>query len=273
MAKKGGRELVERVTSSAAKQGGDEAVEQVAVMARKYGPEALSALDNSPSILPVIRAVDALPKSQARLALARLSAGAAGRELAEATARLGSIALQSELKHPGVGLVLVRSLGDEGADLASRLTTDQAISIGRHAEDLGRLAPAQRRGVLAMLRNDTERMVTFVGRFVEANPGKSLFTAATTAVILAEPDRILGGDEIVFDAEGNPIVVRRAGLADRVLEAGGDVVSHVSDRYLRPVYLTATAFAGAFLTAWLSLKVWQFRRLKRALTIGGKRRD
>ena len=273
LAKKGGRELVERVTTSAAKQGGDEAVEQVAIMARKYGPEALAALDNSPSILPIIRAVDELPESQARLALARLSAGATGRELAETTARLGSIALRSELKHPGVGLILVRSLGDEGADLAARLTPDQAIAIGRHADDIAGLASSQRQGLLAMLRNDTERMVAFVGRFVEANPGKSLFTAATTAVILAEPDRILGGDEIVFDAEGNPVVVHRAGLAGRVLEAGGNVVSHVSDRYLRPVYLTAAAFAGAFLIAWMSLKVWQFKKFKGAMTISSKRRD
>ena len=124
-----------------------------------------------------------------------------------------------------------------------------------------------------MLRNDTQRMVAFVGRFVEANPGKSLFTAATTAVILAEPDRILGGDEIVFDAEGNPVVVHRAGLAGRVLEAGGNVVSHVSDRYLRPVYLAAAAFAGAFLIAWMSLKVWQFKKFKGAMTISSKRRD
>jgi hypothetical protein len=273
LANKGGRELVERVTSSAAKQGGDEAVEQVAVMARKYGPEALAALDNSPSILPILRAVDELPESQARLALTRLSAGKSGRELADATARLGSIALRSELKHPGVGLVLVRSLGDEGADLASRLTTDQAITIGRHADELAALAPSQRQGILAMLRNDTERMVAFVGRFVEANPGKSLFTAATTAVILAEPDRILGGDEIAFDADGNPVVVHRAGLAGRVLEAGGNVVSHVSDRYLRPVYLTAAAFAGAFVLAWLSLKVWQLKKFKGALTTNSKRRD
>jgi hypothetical protein len=273
LANRGGRELVERVTSSAARQGGDEAVEQVAVMARKYGPEALAALDNSPSILPILRAVDELPESQARLALTRLSAGKAGRELAEATAKLGGIALRSELRHPGVGLVLARSLGDEGADLASRLTTDQAITIGRHADELARLAPAQRQGILAMLRNDTERMVAFVGRFVEANPGKSLFTAATTAIILAEPDRILGGDEIVFDAEGKPVVVHRAGLAGRVLEAGGNVVSHVSDRYLRPVYLTAAAFIGTLLVAWLFLKVWQFNKFKKVLTTTSRPRD
>ena len=116
-----------------------------------------------------------------------------------------------------------------------------------------------------MIRNDTARMVGFVGRFAEANPGKTLFTAATTAVILAEPERILGGDEVVFDAEGNPIVIRKGGLADRAIEAGGNVAGHVSERYLRPLYLMIAAFAGAFVLAWLALKLWQFRKLKSAI--------
>lgn len=273
LSKKGGQELVERVTATAVKQGGDDVVEQVAAMASKYGPDALAALDNSPSILPIIKAVDELPVAQAKTALSRLSAGAAGRELAEATNRFGSVALRSELQHPGVGLVLVRSLGDEGADLASRLDSKQAIAIGRHAEDLAKLSAAQRQGVLAMLRNDTEQMVGFVGRFVEANPGKTLFTAATTAVILAEPERILGGDEVVFDAEGNPIVVRKGGLADRAIDAGGDVAGHVSERYLRPIFLTVAAFAGAFALAWIALKVWQYKKLKRVLRTTTPRRD
>ncbi len=273
LSKKGGQELVERVTASAAKQGGDEAVGQVAVLAGKYGPDALLALDNAPAMVPVIRALDELPAAQAKIALTRLSAGASGRELAEATARFGSLALRSELKHPGVGLILVRTLGDEGADLASRLTPDQAIAVARHSEDIAKLSAAQRQGVLAMLRNDTERMLGFVGRFVEANPGKSLFTAATTAVILAEPERILGGDEVVFDAEGNPIVVRKGGIADRAIEAGGDVAGHVSERYVRPLYLTVMAFAGTFFVTWIALKVWQYKKFKSALRGNSIRRN
>jgi hypothetical protein len=265
--------LVDRVTATAAKQGGEEAVEQVAALAGKYGPDALAALDNAPAILPVIRAVDELPAAQAKIALTRLSAGAGGRELADATARFGSIALTSELKHPGVGLILVRTLGDDGADLASRLNADQAIAVGRHAEDLAKLSIEQRQGIMAMLRTDTQNMVGFVGRFVEANPGKTLFTAATTAVILAEPERILGGDEVVFDAEGNPIVVRKGGLADRAMEAGGDVAGHVSERYVRPLYLTVLAFAGTFFLAWVAIKAWQYKKLKSVLRANASRRD
>ncbi len=221
LGRKGGQEILERVASNAAKQGGDGAVENVAKLAGKHGPEALAALDNSPSIMPVITALEEIPESQVRFALAKLAAGESGRELAETISRFGAVALRSELKHPGVGMILVRSLGDEGADLATRLSGDQAIAVARHADDLAKLPDAQRAGILGMLKSDTDRMVAFVGRFVEANPGKSLFTVATTTVILAQPERILGGDEVVFDADGNPIVVSKLGVVGRTMEAGG----------------------------------------------------
>ena len=152
-------------------------------------------------------------------------------------------------------------------NLLQRLA-DIVGNVGRHAEDLSKLPAAQRSGVLALIRNDTDRMLAFVGRFVEANPGKTLFTAAATTVILAEPERILGGDEVVFDAEGNPIVVRKGGLADRALDAGGNVAGHVSTHYLRPIVLTGAALAGVLLIAWLAFKLWQFKKFRSVLRIG-----
>ncbi len=263
MVKRGGQELVTRVTGTAARQGGDEAVQQVAKLAAKHGPEALAALDNSPSIMPILRALDELPPSEVSTALARLAAGVPGRELAESVSRFGVAALRSELLHPGVGMVLVRSLGDDGADLAARLSSDQAIALTRHADDIAKLPAAQRAGVLGMLRSDADRMVSFIGRFVEANPGKSLFSVAATTVILAQPERILGGDEVVFDAEGNPIVVSKAGLVGRSMDAGGDVAAHVSEKYLQPVFLAVMAFVGVLAAIWSIIKIWQFRMLKR----------
>lgn len=266
LTKKGGQELAERVTTAAVKQGGDDAVKQVSVLVGKHGPEALAALDNAPALLPVLGALDEIPKSQVRLALSKLAAGQSGKELAEGVSRYGAAALRTELKHPGVGLVLVRSLGDEGVDLASRLSTNQAIAIGRHADDIARLPAAQRSGLLALLRRDTERVVTFVGRFVEANPGKTLFTVATTTVILAEPERILGGDEVVFDADGNPVVVRKRGIVDRSIETAGSAAAHVSERYIRPLFLAAAAFAATFATLLIGLKLWHVHRREKLKT-------
>ncbi|MGI9442245.1 MAG: hypothetical protein ACR2N1_07240, partial [Rubripirellula sp.] len=262
LSRKGGKEIMERVVTTATRQGGDEAVEQVAKFTGKYGPDALAALDNAPSLMPLLRTLDDLPPAQVKLALTRLAAGKSGRELAEAIAVHGGSALRMELQHPGVGLFFVRSFGDEGVELASKMTTDQAIVVARHADDIGKLPAAQKAGLLGMLKGNTEQMVAFMGRFVEANPGKVLFSVAATTVILAEPERILGGDEIVFDADGNPVLISKSGFADRAMEAGGEVASHVSTNYLRPVYLTVMAFVGVFVVIWGSLKYWAFRKMK-----------
>jgi len=264
LSRKGGKEIMERVVLTATRQGGDEAVEQVAKLTGKYGPDALAALDNAPSIMPLIRTLDELPSSQVRTALTHLAAGKPGRELAEAVAQYGGSALRMELQHPGAGLVFVRAFGDEGVELASKLTKKHRILIAGHADDIAKLPATQKAGVMGMLKGNTDEMVAFVGRFVEENPGKILFTVAATTVILAEPDRILGGDEIVFDADGNPVVMRKGGFAGRAIEAGGEVASHVSTNYLRPVYLTVMAFVGVFVVVWGSLKYWAFRKIKAA---------
>ncbi len=257
LARQGGRELAERVGAAALREGGEEAADQVSRLTAAYGPDALRALDNAPELAPVLAALKQIPDSEVPAVLSRLSAGASGRELARSIGRVGVSALRGDLVHPGVGAVLARSLGDEGAELATKLSTDQAIVVARHADDLAVLPAGQRQGVLALLHRDAERMVAFMGRFAADNPGKTLFTAAATTVLLAESERILGGDEIVFDAEGNPIVVSKAGFAGRTLQAGGKVAAEISESFLRPLYLTGLAFVATFASLFLLLKFWQ----------------
>lgn len=260
LAQRGGRELMERVAAAASREGGEAAVDRVAKLTAEHGPEALAALDNAPQMLPVLNALDSLPPAEVKQSLVRLAAGSSGRELAESVQRYGTAALRSELRHPGVGLTLVKSLGDDGAELAARLTDDQAITVARHADSIATLPAQQRQGVLALLHSDADRMVRFMGRFAEANPGKTLFTAATTAIILAEPERILGGDEIVYDAEGNPILMSKAGLLGRTFDAGGSVAEHISERYVRPLLFAIAAFIGAFVGLLAVLKLWHVHR-------------
>ena len=256
MTKQGGKEVVERVTSTATRQGGDELVEQVARITRTHGPDAINAMDNVPSLTPVIGALDELPKTQAKQALSRLAAGTTGRELGETVTRYGAVTLKAELKHPGVGGMLVRKLGGEGGELATRLSTDQAITLARHADDIAKLAPSQRTGLLSLIRKDADRFFTFVGRFAEKNPGKVLFTAAGTTIVLQESERMLGGDEIVFDAAGNPIVVTKPGMLGRPAVMAADTANHVSKYYLRPLFCAALAFVTFFggVFAWRKLQ-------------------
>lgn len=267
LSRRGGQEVLDRVTSTALRQGGDDAVEKIAQLAAKHGPDALAALDNTPDLVPILRALDEIPEAQVKAAIVKLAAGAPGRELAEGVGKFGSAALRSELAHPGVGLALVRNLGDDGAELAARLTSDQALALAKHAEEIARLPTAQRTGLLSVFRNDTERMVKFMGRFLEANPGKTLFTVATTTIVLAEPDRILGGDEIVLDADGNPIVVRKEGLAGRTLDAGGAAAEHVSENYIKPVFYAIMAFLGTFAALWMAIKLWHAHQREKQQTL------
>lgn len=265
LAKQAGKELVERVTKAAVAQGGEEAVEQVAKLVGKHGPEALDALGKSPAIMPVLKALDDIPEAQVKTAI-RAIASAGGRELAETTSKFGSAALRSELKHPGIGAALVRELGEEGAELAGRLSGDQAITVGRYAKEIGKLPAQQRKGVVGLLGKEMNRTVSFMGRFAERNPGKVLFSVAATTVILAQSERILGGDELVFDAQGNPVLVSKPGLAGRTLEAGGKAAGHVSNQYLQPLFYAALAFGIAFAVIWGGLKLYHTHQREKLLT-------
>ncbi len=266
LAKSASKEVIERVATMAAREGGEEAVEQVAKLTAKHGPEVLMALHNSATVLPVMKALDEIPASQVRAALGKLAAGESGKALSTAVTRYGAKALETELKHPGAGLVLLKHFGDDGAELASKMTSDQAIVIARHADEIAALPAAQRTGVLSLIRNDTEKVVAFAGRFIEANPGKSLFTVATTTIILAEPERILGGDEVVFDADGNPIVVSKAGIVGRSIESTGKAAEHISNNFVQPLFYAALAFAGTFAALWIMLKLWHTHKREKQLT-------
>ncbi|WP_345684104.1 hypothetical protein [Novipirellula caenicola] len=266
LAKNVSKEVMERVATTAAREGGEEAVEQVARLTAKHGPEVLMALDNSTAVLPVMKALEELPASQVRVALGKLAAGESGKALSTAVTRYGVKTLETELKHPGAGLVLLKHFGDDGAELASKMTSDQAIVIARHADEIAALPAAQRTGVLSLIRKDTEKVVAFAGRFIEANPGKSLFTVATTTIILAEPERILGGDEVVFDADGNPIVVSKAGIVGRSIESTGKAAEHISNNFLQPLFYAALAFAGTFAALWIMLKLWHTHKREKQLT-------
>jgi len=250
--KKGGREMAEKLSQKAASEGGEATVERVAGLAGKYGPDAVRGLDNVATLRPVLGAIDELPASQIGPALSRLAAGVPGKELGEAVTRFGSGALRAELKHPGVGVRFANSLGDDGIVLAQKLTTDQAIAIGRHVDDIAKLPAVQRGAVLEMMSTQTDRFVSFIGSFVKANPGVTLFTAASTGIILANKDAILGGDEIVFDADGNPTIVSKSGLLER---ASSRLTTEVGERFVSPTLRVALALAATIIAIYSGIKL------------------
>ncbi|MFM8173702.1 MAG: hypothetical protein ACKN81_09170, partial [Pirellulaceae bacterium] len=141
------------------------------------------------------------------------------------------------------------SLGNDGIFLAEKLSTEQLLLVARHADDIAKLPVAQQEGVLQMMRSDTKAMLSFLGRFVEKNPGTTLFTAAGTGIILAESERILGGDEIVFDKDGNPHLVSKPGTIGRSFD-------QAADRLLNPIFNWILPIVAVAFSIFLAIHLW-----------------
>lgn len=250
----GGEVGVRRIVERALREGGEDTVNTLVRLSREHGVSALHAADNAVNIPRLVMAVDELPRTAVGSALRRLGAGAEGQALARIVDRHGIAALRAEVAHPGIGGRLVSTLGTDSAPLVGRLSTDHAVGLARHADDIHRLPATQQDGVLRILRQDAERMAAFMGRFLERNPGIVLFTGAATTIILANSERILGGDDLVFDGEGNPVLLPRQGTVERILAPTVNTVLW----FVLPLLSLGT-------TIWLAVKIWylwQFYRLR-----------
>ena len=230
----GGEAAVRRVADRAFREGGEEAVEGIVRMAGSHGVYALRAADNAVNIPAVIRAVDELPSEMAGPALRRLS-GSEGRALSNMVQNYGSSALRSEVMHPGIGMRAISTLGQDGADLMVRMSSDQAVTLGRHLDDIARLPATQRQDIAELIYRDMERMIQFIGDFIRNNPGKVLFTASATTIILKNSDKVLDGGEIIYDEEGKPHLIEKPGFIERIIKPVVDPVMKVVVWVMAPV--------------------------------------
>lgn len=251
LAEFGGKKAVKEIGERVAREGGQEAVEKLTKLTRAHGLDAIRAARKVDDISPVLRSVDNLSDDAAGAALRRL-AGESGERLARLTRSFGTRALKAEIRHPGVGARLVQTLGDDGAELAMKLDTGQAVQLARHADEIADLAPARRSGILALFRENTKKMLAFTGRFVRDNPGKVLFTGAATGLVLTHSDKILGGATIKYDKQGKPHVVQQAGLVGRLVK---EPLMRILD-VLLPIIAVGAA-------AWFALKLWSLYRTTR----------
>lgn len=249
LAELGGDVAVGNLARKVLTESGEQGVEQLATLAGKFGPDAVRALQQADSVAPVLKAISDLPDAMVGPALRRLASASAPKELTEAVSRYGASALRAEVVHPGMGGKLVGSLGNDGIMLTEKLSSEQLLQVARHADDIAKLPTAQRESVLQMIRSDTKAMVSFLGRFVEKNPGTTLFTAAGTGIILSESERILGGDEIVFDKDGMPHLVSKPGTVGRT-------VDQVSDRLMTPILNWLLPIIAVAFSIFLAIRLW-----------------
>ncbi len=97
------------VAEQVLKDSGEQGLQEVTKLAAKFGPDVIHAVENTPAVAPVLKALETMPEEQLPKAIARLAAGQQGKELAETTVRYGAKALRAEVAHPGVGGRLVRA--------------------------------------------------------------------------------------------------------------------------------------------------------------------
>jgi hypothetical protein len=266
MTKHVGEELIERTAQKVVREGGEKSLVEVGELVAKHGPDVVRALDNAPDALPVLKLLNEIPADEIGKATSRLAAGTTGKELATLGTKLGVVALRSEAKHPGVGVRFARALGSDGAELCLKLTSDQAIQIGRHVDDIAQLPATQQSQLMAFISSNVDRFAAFVGRFVEKNPGKVLFTAASTPIILANSAAIFGDGEVVFDPDGN--VIRDANGNPTRHHTGliSDAAKGAGEAIIVPVKTTLYWVGGIFVVL-LSLfgvsKAWKHNQKDR----------
>jgi hypothetical protein len=244
MARIGGREGLEIIASRTLQEGGEQALRQLVTNAAQYGPDYLMVLKKARSPRFMAKVLDDLPPDAVEPAIRALGRKSGGEALELTVEKYGAKALRAEVKCEGVGARLVETLGDDGLEAVNTLSRSEAITLGQYADDIARLPEAQKAGVLQLLRDDGKQMVAFMGRFIEKNPQTVLFTSAATAVILANSERLLGGDEIALDADGNPFVVSKPGAVGRI---GGALMP--------PIYWVMSAISAAAM-AWLGLRLF-----------------
>jgi hypothetical protein len=256
---------IEGVAEQVLKDGGEEGLKQVSKLAAKCGPDVIHAIENTPAVVPVLRALETMPEEQLPKAIARLAAGQQGKELAETTIRFGGKALRAEVAHPGVGGRLVRAFGEDGAALCNKCTTDEVIALGRHMDGLASVPESQRKSLLELIAKDKDRFFTWLGRFVEANPGKTIGSVTFLAVFLPNAEGILGGDQVIFDPDGKPKVVSKPGIVGRVGEPFTKPATEGLSWLTRGIAIVVVGWIAVFAAIKL-LGVWRRERTRNAET-------
>jgi len=179
----GGKTAVSALLQRAASEGGEKLVDRVVQFGSRYGPSALMAIEPSPS--QMVRAFDRLPPDLIRPAIQ-----AAAREpklLSRLVSAYGNAALELAGRQPGIAPALIEKLGPDGIRIGNRLTTDQAVALARHADDIAVLPSAERNQFMdAMMKAPAQ-----VLDYLEAHP-KVLLTAGGVSAFIGAKENILG---------------------------------------------------------------------------------
>ena len=210
-----GREGLETLVEKAAKEGGEEIVEKVVRYGGEYGESALRAIRRSPAA--ITRCLDDVGAHQIKRAINTLNRKPA--LFTGIVEKYGAKALETEMRHPGLGGELVAVFGDDAIKASRNLTTDQMIRFARHSDEVAQLGKKQSHALLQMLAKTP-------GKVLDALESHPKVLKALTVLGIAVPVgcQLAGGSEEIHRPDGTEI--KTAGpFAKMFGDAGKDVGS------------------------------------------------
>jgi len=250
LAKLGGEKAVAELLETAGREGGEQLVERLATAATAHGPAILHGAKVSPA--KFLSAFDSVEPALREAALQGIR-----REpdlMARLVAEVGRDALLVEARHPGVGVKVLKELGADGASLAAKLPTDEAIQLSRIAKSMNGVPPSQRRELMDLVASAPTKTMSLL----EKHPNV-LTTAAILTAFLASKEQLFGSEEVIVGPDGKIIKVGKTGFISAVLSLFHTPVAAL-------LYLVGAAFV-----AWAGIKLWGTYRATRAKVVSAEK--
>jgi hypothetical protein len=239
----GGEKAVQEVIEVAAREGGEQLAERLTATALTHGPAIIRGARVSPArFLAAFESVEPALKEAALQGIRREP-----ELMARMVAEVGREALMVEAKHPGVGVKVLQSLGAEGAVVAAKLPTDEAIRLTRIAPKVASVPAGERSELLRLIGQAPGRTLSLLERHPNV-----LTTGALLTAFLASKQELLGNEELVVGPEGS---IRKAGKPG--------LISRILAMFHEPIALLFYAI-GAAIVLWSGIKLWGTYRITRA---------
>lgn len=153
----GGEKAVRESLERAVREGGEELAKKLNQAAYTHGMSAFRALSKNPRVF--LNALDKIPPSLTKQAVYAIERNPD--EIAELIVKLGPDALEVAARHPGVGNVALKKLGEGAIPLARNLPEAQFMKASRYMDDIANLPEAARKTTLETLAKYPAKALEF----------------------------------------------------------------------------------------------------------------
>jgi hypothetical protein len=261
----GGETALRKITERTIREGGEQSMTVLLRLTKNHGPDVIRVMNVSAKPQKILKVINEIPEDLAGRAIRAMSAGQEGKALVKIVEKYGEPALKSELKHPGIGVRVINDFGQAGIELAEKLSTKEMLTLSRHSKDIAKLPIEQKDELIKMFLSYPDRMIKFIAKFIEQNPGKVLFTAATTTIILANSDNVLGDGTVIYGEDGDAKGVKKEGSIEKIVKHGLDTILSA----IMPVIIIG-------LSLWIAIKLlflfwYKYRLLNKSKNIKNRK--